>query len=103
MRYSPLTVSQTRMEIGGQAKTVVFEGPFFSWFAGQHLPIWLMIDGHEVQRSYSISSAPGQSLRITVKRVTGGLASNYLNDYIQPGDVIEAAVPGGSFVLKPVP
>ncbi|PID95891.1 MAG: ketosteroid-9-alpha-hydroxylase [Alphaproteobacteria bacterium] len=106
MKYSPLTVLDIREEIGGQAKTVIFEvsdWDTWNWKAGQHLPIKLMINGEEVRRSYSISASPDteDGLRITVKRVKGGLVSNHINDHIQPGDVIEAAVPNGQFTLEP--
>lgn len=103
MTYSPLRFLETRQEIGGEAKTVVFDAPGWVWAAGQHLPIRLMINGQEVRRSYSISAAPGSTLRITVKRVQGGLVSNHINDHLQPGDVIEAAAPAGRFTLQPGP
>lgn len=106
MKYSPLTVLDTREEIGGQAKTVIFDvsdWDTWNWKAGQHLPIKMMINGEEARRSYSISASPEteDGLRITVKRVKGGLVSNHINDHIQPGDVIEAATPNGQFTLEP--
>lgn len=103
MSYTPLTVRETRIEIGGLAKTVVFDAPDWEWHAGQHLPIKLTINGEEVRRSYSISSSPytGDGLRISVKRVKDGLVSNHINDHIKPGDVIEAATPNGAFTLEP--
>lgn len=103
MNYAPLTVRETRVEIGGLAKTVVFDAPDWDWSAGQHLPIRLIVQGEEVRRSYSISSSPysQDGLRISVKRVKNGLVSNYINDHIKAGDVIEAAAPSGSFMLEP--
>lgn len=103
MTYSPLTVREIRTEIGGQAKTVAFDAPGWEWRAGQHLPIKLTINGEEVRRSYSISSSPDtdDGLRISVKRVKGGVVSNHINDHIQAGDVIEAAAPNGTFTLEP--
>lgn len=106
MIYRPLTVLGTREEIGGQAKTVIFDvsdWDTWSWKAGQHLPIKLTINGKEARRSYSISASPEtqDGLRITVKRVKGGLVSNHINDHIRPGDVIEAALPNGQFTLEP--
>lgn len=103
MTYSPLTVRETHEEIGRQAKTVVFDAPGWTWTAGQHLPIKLMVGGEEVRRSYSISSSPytEDGLRISVKRVKDGLVSNHINDHIKAGDVIEAAAPNGAFTLEP--
>jgi ring-1,2-phenylacetyl-CoA epoxidase subunit PaaE len=40
------------------------------------------------------------SLSVSVKRVPGGLASNYLFDRIKPGDIIESLEPMGTFVPK---
>jgi len=101
--YAPLTVSSVRAEIGGQAKTVEFEATSVAWAAGQHLPIRFEIGGEEVRRCYSISSSPssGDRLRITVKRVEGGLVSNYINDSVDVGSSIEAMPPAGRFTLKP--
>ncbi|MGI9356525.1 MAG: 2Fe-2S iron-sulfur cluster-binding protein [Rhizobiaceae bacterium] len=106
--FYPLTVSETREEIGGLAKSVMFEVPqnlakIFAWRAGQHLSFRFDIDGDEVRRSYSISSSPasGDPLRITVKRVKGGLVSNHINDTVEAGDVIEVMPPFGGFCLDP--
>lgn len=101
MQYEVLSVVDVREELGGEAKTVTFDTPVWSWRAGQHLPIKIRVDQEELRRSYSISSSPDslQGLRITVKRVDGGRVSNYINDYVQVGDVIEVGEPAGKFVL----
>lgn len=106
MSFHALKVLETREEIGGAAKSVAFDVPktlrkMFHWRPGQHLSLRFVLDGEEHRRSYSISSAPGTPLRITVKRVEGGRISNYINDHIQPGDVIEVMPPFGSFCLDP--
>jgi ferredoxin-NADP reductase len=50
-------------------------------------------------RSYSMSDLPGErGYRISVKRE--GAASRYLHDHVKAGDVLEAAAPRGSFVLR---
>ncbi|WP_170415598.1 2Fe-2S iron-sulfur cluster-binding protein [Ruegeria atlantica] len=106
IEFHPLEVLETRNEIGGQAKTVMFDVPphlaqEFAWRAGQHLTLRFSIKGEEVRRSYSISSSPvsGDPLQITVKRVKKGLVSNHINDAVQPGDVIDVMPPFGSFCL----
>ena len=106
--FHPLTVLDTREEIGGMAKTVMFEVPdalrdTFTWRAGQHLSFRFLINGEEQRRSYSISSSPftGDPLRITVKRVKDGTVSNYINDSVQKGDVIDVVPPFGGFCLDP--
>lgn len=106
--FHPLTVRDTREEIGGQAKTVMFDVPealreTFQWRPGQHLSFRFRINGEDQRRSYSISSSPvtGAPLRITVKRVKGGVVSNHINDTIKKGDVIDVMPASGSFCLDP--
>ncbi|AUD02996.1 ferredoxin--NADP reductase [Spirosoma pollinicola] len=69
---------------------------------GQFLTFLLNVNGQKVRRSYSMASSPhvDVSLSVSVKRVPGGLASNYLFDRIKPGDIIESLEPMGTFVPK---
>ena len=106
--FHKLTVLDTREEIGGMAKTVTFDVPaqlreLFSWRAGQHLSFRFEVNGEMLRRSYSISSSPftGDPLRITVKRVKAGRASNFINDAVKAGDVIDVMPPFGGFCLDP--
>jgi glycine betaine catabolism B len=71
----------------------------FSYLPGQFVTLKLVIDGKKIKRSYTISSSPSRphSLEITVKRVAGGLVSNWLSDNIKLGDQIEASGPAGKF------
>jgi ferredoxin-NADP reductase len=50
-----------------------------------------------------MSSAPAvdDELRVTVKRVPGGVVSNWMIDELGPDDVVEASVPAGVFCLGP--
>lgn len=76
---------------------------------GQYLVFRLEIDGQTVLRNYSLSGDPDSTdrLRISVKHekapvglsVADGLASSYLHQQVQPGDVLSAAGPLGEFVL----
>lgn len=68
--------------------------------AGQHLDVRLTAeDGYQAQRSYSIASAPGEPLAITVERLDDGEVSPYLVDVVRDGDVLEVRGPiGGYFV-----
>ncbi len=67
--------------------------------AGQHLPIRLRPPGAPaLQRTYTISSAPGDDgLRLSVKRE--GAASSHLHDHVRVGDRIEALGPRGQFTI----
>ena len=68
--------------------------------AGQHLDVRLTAeDGYQAERSYSIASAPGDPLAITVERLEDGEVSPYLVDDVADGDVFEVRGPiGGYFV-----
>ena len=68
--------------------------------AGQHLDVRLTAeDGYQAQRSYSIASAPGEPLALTVERLDDGEVSPYLVDEVRDGDMFEVRGPiGGYFV-----
>jgi ferredoxin-NADP reductase len=70
---------------------------------GQHVDIRLTAeDGYQAQRSYSIASAPGSPLELTVELVDGGEVSSYLTDELRTGDRFELRGPvGGYFVWEP--
>jgi ferredoxin-NADP reductase len=72
--------------------------------AGQHLDIRLTAeDGYRAERSYSIATAPGEPVAITVERLDDGEVSPYLTEELRPGDQIEIRGPiGGYFVWDPV-
>ncbi|GAB4015484.1 2Fe-2S iron-sulfur cluster-binding protein [Spirosoma koreense] len=70
-----------------------------AYLAGQFLTLLIRHHGHEVRRSYSLSSVPGESLRLTIKRVQNGEISRYLHDTLHVGDVITSLHPAGRFVL----
>jgi ferredoxin-NADP reductase len=68
--------------------------------AGQHLDVRLTADdGYQAEREYSIASAPGEAVAITVERVVDGEVSTYLTEDIRAGDELELRGPvGGYFV-----
>ena len=71
--------------------------------AGQHLDLRLTADdGYQAERAYSLASAPGEPLAITVERLDDGEVSPYLTQDAQPGDQLEVRGPiGGYFVWEP--
>jgi len=73
--------------------------------AGQHLDIRLTApDGYQVQRSYSVASAPGLEglYEIAVERLDDGEVSPFVHDIAETGDTIEIRGPfGGHFVWAP--
>jgi ferredoxin-NADP reductase len=71
--------------------------------AGQHVDVRLTADdGYRAERAYSIASAPGESVAITVERLNNGEVSPYLVDELREGDELELRGPiGGYFVWGP--
>src|SRR5258708_22578666 len=72
--------------------------------AGQHLDVRLTAeDGYVAERSYSVASARGEPVAITVERLADGEVSPYLTDELRPGDELEVRGPiGGYFVWDPL-
>lgn len=75
------------------------------YIAGQFVTLELEIDGKKVFRSYTMSSSPTRpdSFEVTVKRVEGGLVSNWMCDHLQGGQEVQMTGPYGKFVCEPKP
>jgi 3-ketosteroid 9alpha-monooxygenase subunit B len=75
----------------------------FSYRAGQFCTFHVTVDGEELYRSYSMSSAPETDSEVmtTVKRVAGGKVSNWLVDNVVEGDELTMTRAAGTFVLRP--
>lgn len=107
--FHPLRVLETRAETRDSTSVSFVVPPHlretFRWRAGQHITLRFIIGGVERRRSYSISETPfgGGPLRITVKRVRGGLVSNHINQDVTPGQTIDVMPPFGGFCLDPDP
>ncbi len=71
----------------------------FRYRPGQFCTFRVRLDGEVHLRSYSMSSAPetDPDLTVTVKRVAGGLVSNWLLDTVSAGSVVELTKPAGVF------
>ena len=71
--------------------------------SGQHLDVRLTADdGYQAEREYSIASAPGEPVAITVERLEDGEVSPYLTGDLRAGDELELRGPvGGYFVWEP--
>ena len=82
-------------------RTLELEAPGWTGHrAGQHLDVRLTSeDGYQAERSYSIASAPGEPLAITVEVLEDGEVSPYLVEEAREGDEFEVRGPiGGYFV-----
>lgn len=75
----------------------------FSYRAGQFCTFRVTVDGEQLYRSYSMSSAPetDAELMTTVKRVPGGKVSNWLVDNVSEGDELTMTRAAGTFCLSP--
>jgi len=86
-----------------EANSIRFEIPSelaeaFRFRAGQHLTLRADIGGEEVRRNYSLCTAPNDNdVMVTVKRIAGGVFSNWVGDNLKAGDVIDVMTPHGSF------
>ena len=69
----------------------------FSFIAGQFINVLIQINGKEERRSYSICSAKEEMLAIGVKRVQGGVVSNWFNNEAKEGTNIFISEPQGNF------
>jgi len=102
VHFHPLKVAEIVPETA-EANSIRFEIPHdlrdeFAFKAGQHLTLRATIGGEEVRRNYSLCTAPAESdWMVTVKRIGGGLFSNWVGDQLKPGDTVEVMVPHGSF------
>lgn len=72
----------------------------FAYQPGQHITLRTFINNQEVRRSYSLCSSPlHKEWRIAVKKVDGGIFSQFANNDLKPGDTIELMPPMGHFIL----
>ena len=105
VHFHPLKVAEVVPETA-EANSIRFEIPpelrgQFAFRAGQHLTLRATINGEEVRRNYSLCTAPAeQDWMVTVKRIGGGLFSNWIGDELKAGDTVEVMVPHGSFTTE---
>ncbi|TYK52858.1 ferredoxin--NADP reductase [Actinomadura decatromicini] len=71
----------------------------FSYRPGQFLTVRVPAGDGWAARCYSLCSSPltDDRLKVTVKRVDGGLGSNWICDDVTAGDVLEVLRPAGTF------
>ena len=102
VHFHPLKVAEIVPETA-DANSIRFEIPAalrdaFLFKAGQHLTLRATINGEEVRRNYSLCTAPAEGdWMVTVKRIGGGLFSNWVGDSLKAGDTVDVMVPHGSF------
>jgi 3-ketosteroid 9alpha-monooxygenase subunit B len=105
-RFHRLSVAEVIAE-SADACSFVFDVPAalrdaFAYRPGQFLTLNVPCGDATVQRCYSLSSAPGidAALKITVKRVRDGRASNWLCERVRAGDALDVLPPAGVFTPR---
>ena len=78
------------------------EGETIDYKSGQFLTLIVNVNGKEERRAYSLCSSPFVDAHptVAVKKVEGGIVSNYLNDSVNAGDVIKLMEPNGNFTTE---
>jgi ring-1,2-phenylacetyl-CoA epoxidase subunit PaaE len=72
----------------------------FGFTQGQYLTLRTEIDGQDLRRSYSICAGVDDGeLRVGVRKVRGGVFSNWINEHLQPGDTVNVMAPQGRFFV----
>lgn len=88
-----------------EAVVVTFEvpedlRPVFGFTQGQYLTLRKEIGGQDLRRSYSICAGVDDGeLRVGVRKVRGGVFSNWINEQLQPGDTVSVMAPQGRFFV----
>lgn len=74
--------------------------PVFGFTQGQYLTLRKEIEGQDLRRSYSICAGVDDGeLRVGVRKVRGGVFSNWINEHLKPGDTINVMAPQGRFFV----
>ncbi|MBF0237594.1 MAG: hybrid-cluster NAD(P)-dependent oxidoreductase [SAR324 cluster bacterium] len=97
------TVIQSIEKETDDTKTYTMTVPdgWTSFEAGSFVTIGVNVQGKTINRCYSLSSSPlnREQISITVKKIPGGVVSNWMFDHLQSGDTLEVSEPVGNLVL----
>lgn len=102
--FHPLRVREVLPDTA-EAVVVAFDVPpelreVFSFTQGQYLTLRTEIAGADLRRSYSICAGVDDGeLRVGVRKVKGGVFSNWINEHLQPGHMISVMAPQGRFFV----
>lgn len=102
--FHPLRVRSVQPDTA-EAVVVTFEvptelQPVFGFTQGQYLTLRKEIEGQDLRRSYSICAGIDDGeLRVGVRKVRGGVFSNWINEQLKPGDTISVMAPQGRFFV----
>jgi ring-1,2-phenylacetyl-CoA epoxidase subunit PaaE len=72
----------------------------FAFNQGQYITLRTEVDGQDLRRSYSICAGIDDGeLRVGVRKVAGGVFSNWINQRLAPGDTVHVMPPQGRFFV----
>lgn len=70
----------------------------FQFIQGQYITLRATIEGKETRRSYSICSGVDDGkLQVGIKKIEGGVFSNFAHSHLKAGDEIDVLPPRGDF------
>ncbi|MEZ4809874.1 MAG: ferredoxin--NADP reductase [Allomuricauda sp.] len=73
----------------------------FAYKAGQYITLKHLLNGQELRRAYSVSSAPSSGkLTVGIKKMPKGNFSVHANENLKVGDTLEVMPPEGRFVFE---
>ena len=102
--FHPLRVRAVEPDTA-EAVIVSFDVPpdlrnAFAFTQGQYLTLRGDVDGQDLRRSYSICAGVDDGeLRVGVRKVRGGVFSNWINAQLKPGDTVNVMAPQGRFFV----
>jgi ring-1,2-phenylacetyl-CoA epoxidase subunit PaaE len=102
--FHPLRVRRVEPDTD-EAVIVSFDVPpdlrdVFGFNQGQYLTLRTEVDGADLRRSYSICAGIDDGeLRVGVRKVAGGVFSNWINERLKPGDTVQVMPPQGRFFV----
>lgn len=105
MNFVKLRIHKIQLETADTI-SVLFDLPEnirdqFEFIPGQYLTLKAQVNGSEVRRAYSISTAPhDKQIGVTIKRIPGGILSTFIHSNWKVDDVVEVAPPEGNFILN---
>lgn len=67
--------------------------------AGQHHPVFVVVNGIRYERSYSLTRIDQQHVLLTVKKVNAGKVTTWFAEQAEVGDIIEFGQPFGDMTL----
>ncbi|HET9642968.1 MAG TPA: 1,2-phenylacetyl-CoA epoxidase subunit PaaE [Burkholderiaceae bacterium] len=104
IHFHPLRVCEIQPDTD-EAMVVSFHVPpelrdQFRFHQGQYLTVRGDVDGQDLRRSYSICSGLDDgTLRVGIRKVAGGVFSNWVHKRLKPGDTLDVMPPQGRFYV----